>query len=145
MEKLEKNDQLLILETLGFKEFCAISLLAYQEVHFVVVEKLKGLIMEFPLILDQDAKDMLIACENAKKVAWALNQSNAPSRMQQQTSVRVPTSRSHLLKNPMFCTFFFKEEKKSAMDFLLEGKQQSGGAEWRNIQREYSLVSSQKL
>lgn len=102
MGKPEKRDQLLILEILGLKEFCEIALLACQEVHSMVVDKLKELIIKFPCFLDQDAKDMVTACEKAKKIACALSRSNAPSRAVQQTPARVPASRSHLLKNPMF-------------------------------------------
>lgn len=83
---------------------------------------------------------MLIASEKAKKVVCALSRSNAPNRAQVQTPAYVLASRCHLLKNPMFRTSFFKEDKKLAMDLLLEGKQQSGGVEWRNSEGAFANV-----
>lgn len=114
--------------------------LAYQVDQTVVIDKLKELIKDFPRMLDQDAKDMVIACEKAKKVVCALGRSNAPKKAQPQTPTWVPTSRTHLLKNPMFWTFFFKEEDKRAMDILLEGKLQSGGAEWQSLEGAFANV-----
>lgn len=52
----------------------------------------------------------------------------------------MPASRTYLLKNPVFQTSFFKEEDKRAMNLLLEGKQQSCGAEWRNLEGAFANV-----
>lgn len=40
----------------------------------------------------------------------------------------------------MFQTSFFKEEDKRAIDLLLEGKQQSSGAEWRSLEGDFANV-----
>lgn len=52
LKKLDKRDQLMILETLGLKELCEIALLACQVTHSIITDKLLELIKEFPLILD---------------------------------------------------------------------------------------------
>lgn len=121
MKKSEKRDQLLILEILGLKEFCEIALLACQEVHTIVTDKLMELIKEFPHILDQDAKDILITYEEVKKVLYALSRLNAPNQALTWTPAWVLANKMHFLKNPMFHTSFFKEKDKRAMDLLLEG------------------------
>lgn len=83
---------------------------------------------------------MAISCEKAKKVSCALSRPNAPNRALPQTLACVPSRKIHLLKNPMFQTFFFKEEDKRTMDLLLEGKQQLSGAESRNSDNAFANV-----
>lgn len=123
MNNYEKEDQPLILETLGLKEFCDIEFLACQEKHTMVIDKLKNLSKEFPNMLVQDARDMALACAKARKVANTLNQPQAPNRALSNTPMHVPASKSHLHRNPMFRTSFdIKKDDKHAMDLLMEGK-----------------------
>lgn len=81
------------METLGLKDFYEIAFLAYQKDQNVAINKLKSLVEDFPSMLDQDAKDSLMACNKAKKVASALDWPNAPNQSQPQKPARVLASR----------------------------------------------------
>lgn len=74
LEGSEKEDAPLLLETLGMQEFCDIAFVACKVDVATVIDKLKDISKDLLHILDQDKKELDMACEKARVIAAALGQ-----------------------------------------------------------------------
>lgn len=98
----------LFLVTLGIQEFCGIALLSCTEELSKVLKRLKEMVGELPNILEQDDRDMTLACDKAKLIASILKRPQDQGNSK--TPVRAGLCVSHLHKNPLFRTSFSKKE-----------------------------------
>lgn len=116
----KQNSLPLFLETLGIQEFCGIVFLACMEEITVVIDRLKVMAGELAGILDQDDKEMTIAYENGRLIAFVLKRT--PIQGTTQAPTHSTTRPSQLHKNPMFRTSFFKKECLQVIDIQRGGK-----------------------
>lgn len=90
----------LFLKILGIKEFCHIAYLACTEEISTMIDRLTAMSGELTSILEQDDKDMEIACEKSRLIASVVRRQPCPGPSQ--TPASSVTRPSQLHKNPMF-------------------------------------------
>lgn len=90
-----------------------------------MLDMLKRMASELTSILEQDKKDMFIACEKARLIASTLKQQ--PNNSTSQNPTRNVAKPSQLHKNPMFRTSFFKKEDLEVIDTHDGGKHGNSG------------------
>lgn len=128
----------LFLETLGIQEFCHIAFLACTEDITIVFDRLKTMLGELTIILEQDDEDMDTACEKSRLIAFVVKRQPSPGSSQ--TLARNVAKPSQIHKNPMFRTVFFKKEDLQMIDIQPSGNHGNSRADGRGSEGTLSFV-----